>query len=1132
MDAVEIGRQRAAELHSATVAAGADPCEPYAFAIKVAQDLGLDVEAANPGSTQLDGGRATFDPTDRLIVHENVGTDFDRAFLVAHEIGHYELGDGIENSTAAHIDAARAAEPSPAGFDRVIDYGRRQRREVQMDLFARELLLPRDVVRAMHLDQHLSASAIAAKMQAPFDVVAQQLFDALLLPSVVIEPQAQVDKPLNSKQANAAGYRGVGYLLEAGPGTGKTQTLAGRVTGLLDEGIDPRRILVLTYSNKAAGEMAERVAQKSPAAAAAMWIGTFHAFGLDLIRRFHGDFSLPANPRMMDRVEAVELLERTFPRLQLKHYRNIYDPTRVIGDILAAISRAKDEVVDHVRYRELADAMCVGAQEGSDQYVAGEKAREVAKVFAVYEELKRERNALDFGDLVARPVILLEDRPDIRAALQNSYDHVIVDEYQDVNRSSVRLLEAICPSGQNLWVVGDARQSIYRFRGASSFNTTRFGKEDFPSATGGRLDINYRSKQEIVDLFAAFGAGMTAGSSDATLSAHRGSSGTCPELRTITQKEHQSVAIADAIEEMRTAGHLYRDQAVLCTGNEKLAEIGRELERLGIPVLFLGSLFERPEVKDLLSLLSLLVDGRAMGLLRVGRFPEFQMSLGDVAAMIGHLREIQSTDSIWLKELDRLPVSPEARVALQRLAVALDGFDETSSPWHLIAKFLLDRTQIAARIAVAGSISERSQGLALWQFLNFLRVQPADAGLPIRRLLDRIRRLVRIGDDRDLRQIPQAALHLNAVRLMTIHGSKGLEFPCVHLPGLNEDTLPGWPKAAGCLPPDGMIAGAGGDAFTAQRAGEAEERECLFYVAASRAQDRFFLYAATHTKRNAARPLSKYLDRLGERVTRRVVSPSRDLPPEPEAAPIAVDVGGPLRFHATQLSLHETCPRRFLYTHILRVGGRRTESDYMKMHEAVRTVSNLAVRGEVNLSNNVQLAAAISAACDAQELETEGAHGELRALAAGMLRYLGTARDGYSAIAPKPLSIRMGDDEVVFHPDDQLVDDLGNHYFRRIRTGHIRSTETKDLGAAIAILAVTGNCARGAVELVHLADEETTVLALSDKVLANRRKTLAYTLMGIRSGEFAPARSERTCPGCPAFFICGSLPEGRLAINS
>ena len=159
-----------------------------------------------------------------------------------------------------------------------------------MDLFARELLLPRTVARALHLDQGLPASEIAAKLGAPIEVVAQQLFDALLLPAVpAVAAATHVEQPLNPLQAEAAAHRGQAYLLEAGPGTGKTQTLIARVEGLLEEGVDPRRILLLTFSNKAAGEMAERIARKRPEAAAAMWIGTFHAFGLDIIRRFHAE---------------------------------------------------------------------------------------------------------------------------------------------------------------------------------------------------------------------------------------------------------------------------------------------------------------------------------------------------------------------------------------------------------------------------------------------------------------------------------------------------------------------------------------------------------------------------------------------------------------------------------------------------------------------------------------------------------------------------------------------------------------------------------------------------------------------------------------------------------------------------
>ena len=1127
MDAIELGRRRAAELHAEIVGKGGDPKDPFAFAARVAEELGLDVESANPGSSQLNNSRATLVPKDKLIIHENIGSEFEKAFLVAHEIGHHELGDDHDDSISIEIDLTRSAEPSPTGFDRVVDYGRRQRREVQMDLFARELLLPRTMVFKFHVEEGLSATAISQQMNAPFAAVAQQLFDALLMSHAETENKPTSEKPLNEKQSSAAAHRGSGFLLEAGPGTGKTQTLTGRISGLLEDGVDPRRILVLTFSNKAAGEMGERIARKNPAAAAAMWIGTFHAFGLDLIRRFSSELGLPDNPRMMDRVEAVELLEQIFPRLNLVHYRNVYDPTQNIGDIRSAISRAKDEVVGAARYRELADAMCDGAEVGTERHVNGQKAQEVAMVYAAYEELKESRHAIDFGDLVSLPVMLLERRADVRDILQQAYDHVLVDEYQDVNRSSVRLLEALCPEGNNLWVVGDARQSIYRFRGASSFNTARFGKEDFPTAISDRLEINYRSNQEIVDLFAEFGGDMEARRGNATLDANRGNSGILPELRTVARKEDQSVAIADAIEEMHDAGHAYRDQAVLCTGNERLAEIGRELERLDIPVLFLGSLFERAEVKDLLSLLSLLVDGRAMGLLRVARMPEFTMSLGDVAAMLDYLRQNGSTGASWLKRTSDLPVSENAKEKLQALAAALGAFDEASAPWQVAAEFLLDHTRIAARIAVADAISVRSQGIAIWQFLNFIRIQPLGAGSPIRRLLDRVRRLVRIGDDRDLRQLPQAAQHLDAVRLMTIHGSKGLEFPCVHLPGFNEDTMPGWPKRAGCLPPDGMIAGATGDALTVQRAGEAEERECLFYVAASRAEDRFFLYGVTHTTRGV-RKLSSYLDRIAGFLQQSAVTPSRELPADVEASPVPIIVDGPLRFHGTQLALHESCPRRFFYTHILRIGGKRTETDYMKMHEAARTVVQAAIRGDIDLADDAQVMATLSAACDERELGTDGVHGDLRLIARGLLKYLAVAREGHSVSTPAPMPLIIGDDEIIFQPDDHLVDQAGVSRFRRVRTGHQRSSEVKDLGAAIAMLAAASHDPRSVVELVHLADEEAVELGLTDKVLGNRRDALSGILDGIRAGHFLPERSERTCPGCPAFFVCGPVPEGTL----
>lgn len=1131
MDAAELGRRRAADLHEQAVATGKDPRRPYMFAVAEATRRGLDVEKANPGAGILDGGRATYVPADGLIIHENIGSEFEQAFLVAHELGHVELGDQAGPVTVNEIDLVRSSEPSPVGFDRVVDYSRRQRREVQMDLFAREFLLPRDLVRRLHVEEGLTATQISAQMGAPVDVVSQQLLDALLLPiEPLIAQKPRVERPLNDRQGAAAKHRGGAFLLEAGPGTGKTQTLTGRIEGLLADGVDPRRILVLTFSNKAAGEMTERIARKNPDAAAAMWMGTFHAFGLDIVRRFAPQLGLPNEPRMMDRTEAVELLEQQFPRLHLKHYQDLYDPTRNIADILSAISRAKDEVIDADEYAALAAAMHARGTT-SDQIDQAEKAAEVAVVYQAYERLKREAHCIDFGDLVSMPVRLLESDACVRASIQGAYDHVLVDEYQDVNRSSVRLLQAICPTGKNLWVVGDAKQSIYRFRGASSFNMARFGKEDFPGGARGRLKRNYRSSKEVVDAFSAFATHMKVSNGDTDLDADRGTLGAPVELHAVRQSGEQVVAIADAIDAMCAGGYRYSDQAVLCTGNERLSAIGRDLERLGIPVLFLGNLFERPEVKDLLAILSLLVDTRAMGVVRVGTLPQFALSLADVALVLGALRDSKEDDIVggWSK-IDPAILSEPGRAAWARLQAALAGFSEASSPWDVLAAVLLERTRIAADIATANSVSDRSRGIAIWQFMNFLRAQPRERGWPVRRLLDRVRRLVRIGDDRDLRQLPAAAQSLDAVRLMTVHGAKGLEFSVVHLPGLNQDTLPGNAKSPTCLPPDGMISGGEGDALTVFRAGDAEERECLFYVAASRARDRLFLYAVTHKSNDAARPLSPFLDRLAGSLARLSIAPMQTLPPKPEDAPINLVVNGKLQFTGSQLSLYDPCPRRFFYTHVLQIGGRRSETIYMLMHEAVRTVTQAVVAGKIDITADADLVRHVARACIDHGLEECGVLAELQAAAVEMVRYFRSTRAGTTAVTPTVLRLTLGGDELVFRAEDVVTAPDGTLVFRRVRTGRIRSKEESDIGAASLLLAAQQHGSGVRVELVHLTDKTVTPLSLSANVLRNRQQTLSSHLEKIRAGAFSAVPTERTCPGCPAFFVCGPVSPGTLKI--
>ena len=1126
MDGVEIGRQIAAELHRKAAEVGTDPTLPYEFAVAEAKRRGIDVEATEPGASLLDGGRAAFFPEDALILHESVGTRFEQAFLVAHEIGHATLGDDVPGERAFNIDPARPAESSPVGLDRVVDYGRRQRREVQMDLFAREFLLPRPVLRALHIDDGLTASEIAERFDAPFDVVAQQLLDGLLLPAISSQSDPESNPtPPNELQLAAAGHRGEAFLLEAGPGTGKTQTLAVRVGGLFEEGVDPRRVLVLTFSNKAAGEMAERIAGKHRNAAAAMWIGTFHAFGLDIIRRFHAELELPADPRLMDRTEAAELLEDEFPRLELRHYRNLYDPTPIIADMLSAISRAKDEVVDAARYAELADAMLRKATD-QDEREAAERCTEVARIYADYENLKRVAHCVDFGDLVSLPVLLLEQNEAIRRHLQNDYDHVLVDEYQDVNRSSVRLLKALRPDGRNLWAVGDAKQSIYRFRGASSFNMARFGTEDFPGGERGRLEFNYRSFDEVVEAFSTFARCMHAGGPASGLRSNRGSSGNRPEFRTVDQDPNQTVALADCVEEMRRVGYAYREQAILCTGNEKLSRLGQDLERLGVPVLLLGNLFARTEVKDLLSLLSLLTDRWAMGLTRIGTLPEFKMTISDIAAVGEHFRAANQSAPSWLADIEGIAgISMEGRAGLKSLAAALRGFDQGASPWSTLAVVLLDRTRIAARLGGCTDLAARVRGIAIWQLMNFLRVQPGGQGLPIPRLLDRIRRLVRLGDDRDLRQLPAAAQGLDAVRLMTIHGSKGLEFAVTHVPGLNVGTIPRTPPPPACPPPDGMVEGGEGSALDVLKAGAAQEQECLFYVALSRARDRLFLYAPTQKSNRRSWPNSRFVDDLGTSIDRCTAEPSREPLAAAEFLPVQLAVEGGLRFNASRMALYERCPRRFFYTHVLELGGRRTATAFMQMHDAVWHVVEALIADPGTVSD-AELSRRATAALAERGLAEHGYYEQLRSLALSLLRFFISGRGGHAVEAAVAISVRFGDEEVVVHPDDVLVEPSGRRKLRRVRTGHSTSRAADDVAAAAFVLAARQAFPDAVVELVHLADEKVQEVDLSPPKLRNRHKKLNDILDDIRQGHFPPQASLRTCPGCPNFFICGPTPDG------
>jgi len=1136
MDAFETIRREASRRHQAAIAAGADPWDPLALveAAIAAEDIDLSWLAA--GDPVLRGGRGVFDPQLGLIACAREIASGERALLAGHELGHAVVHKPSEVEIDHEIDPSRPAEGAASGVEKVVDYGRRERREVQADLFARELALPRERVRELFLNDGLVATEIAERSGLPFALVAQQLLDALLLPEQPVSTSEDSPSPgLDPSQEAAASHQGAPFQLQAGPGTGKTKTLVGRIERLIDAGADPEEILVLTFSNKAAGELIERLARSRPDASAA-WIGTFHGFGLDILRRFHDREGLPDNPPLIDRADAIALLEDLVPSLPLRHFRNLYDPTLDLGDMLSAISRAKDEVVGPGEYRRLAVHMVIAAQAASDEEAAirAAKAMEVAAVYEQYDAELRRTGRLDFGDLVLRPALLLERDAEALTALRERHRHILVDEYQDVNRASVRLLKALAGSGERLWVVGDSRQSIYRFRGASSGNMAQF-LDDFPGGIRAQLTVNYRSSSEVVSTFVGFAATMkaSAGALELDLAANRGPASAQPELRRVTHPDDEAAAVAARILELNESGVAFRDQAVLCRGNGRLADVAAELEARGIPVLFLGNLFEREEVRDLLAILSLLVDPKASTLPRVATMPRYALPLHDLAIVQRHVAK-GLEPLAWLASAPAL-VGQASAEALARLRRDLEGFAAESGPWYVLCRLLLDRGESIRALAASGAAADRVRGIAIWQFLTHCRSLPDGPGLPIQRLLDRARRLVLLSEERDLRQVPAAAGTMDAVRLMTVHGSKGLEFEAVHVPGMTVTGFPGPNRPPRCPPPDGMIAGAGGmTGLDAVKAGHEEEEECLFFVAMSRAKRYLTLYAAATQADGKRRSPSPYIEVLGSALAAvdepALLRPSR---PDPAEDQVAVERAEPLVVTAEQLSLYAKCPRRFFYTHILRAAGGRRSTAFVEMHDVVYDIVGWLRAGPERWHLPLTEVEQRYNEVWAEKGPTENGYAEdFRRAGLELVRALIRSRQGAPHAPVSNIELTAGAVRIIVRPDE--VRQSGNSVvLRRVRTGRKASDEEDDIIYGLYQMAARQWHGDGAgVEAIHLTDDAVTPIELKPRKLANREAKMQELTSAIAAGHFPRRPSDRVCPRCPHYVTCGPVPEGRLVIRS
>ncbi len=1034
------------------------------------------------------------------------------AVVIAHELGHFFLHKDPRNEVNI-LDPGLGGDTVDSGAGVVQGYSPRERKEVQADVFAGEFLCPSDWLREELLAGR-RPTGIAKKLGVPTNLVMNQAIRSLLLPELT-EPEVDDDDTpmlfkLDASQQEAVGWDDGPLLVDAGPGTGKTRTLVSRIQRLLDKDVPPASILALTFSNKAAEEMRERVSAASEETSIEMWIGTFHAFGLELLQKWPSDIDRTMDVRILDQANSLALLEDNLSRLSLSHYQNLYEPAFDLADILKAISRCKDEMILPDEYETEAKAFLASAT--PEEQEAAEKAVEVARVYRVYEELLFENDAVDYGDLVMKSAQLLESSPVIRNEYHDLFEHILVDEYQDVNLASARLLRALNSPQSDVWVVADQRQSIYRFRGAEPANVARFEAEFEGSRR--TLQYNYRSGQPVVHTFDAFAASMQNVTAGGWI-AHRGSVGGVT-MTVAANVASEAAAIRDQIEKFRSNGIAYEDQIILGRTHLTLGRVCAELERLGVPLLYMGDLFERSEIRDLLSLVALDAEFGGISLVRVAALPEYSVARSDALKVIRWAAEKEISVFETLNRVTEIEeLTERGQTGLSLLGDHLDGMGPRTSPWTLLTTWLFERSNYLQPLLLSNDAKSQQCLIAIYQFLKVCGEHMIVDNPSRKRLVSRIRRIKALSQDKVYRAVSSEASTMDAVRVMTVHGSKGLEFGVVHLPAIATRYMPMSRPWNRCPPPPSLAH------LGIQADDHGAEEECLFFVALSRAKDHLSLSRAERYTTKRASP-SKFLVPIKGCLLSQQTAKTAAIHTDQEelAPPVPLE-----RYDVRALETYLKCPAQYSYEKIDNLTGSTSDSAYVGFHRCVsRTIGWLEDERQTGRQHDV------ASAMDHLDTDWKAVgpsrHANesfYRAIAESMITKMASVIENEDVRYERASwDVNIEGKLITVTPDRVFIDSQDIVHVQKVRNS--RKTKSEP-GKPIYALLRHGAAQRYPEQSVVV---ETMYPATGEAVPTDPKKdsthlsNYANAIAGIESGSFPAKPDSRSCSARPCYFICGS----------
>lgn len=572
---------------------------------------------------------------------------------------------------------------------------------------------------------------------------------------------------LNDRQCEAVKHTEGPLLITAGAGSGKTKVLTCRIAHLLELGVAPYRILAITFTNKAAKEMKERVTNLVGAQADSIWLSTFHSFCAKLLRfevdGFHG---YTRNFTIYDSSDQLVLVKDCLKKL------NLDDKQFMPRSVLGTISSAKNVLMDAKAF----------AAKASDFYE-----QKVADVYALYQEKLRENNAVDFDDLLFLAVRLLQEKEDVREKYQSRFQYILVDEYQDTNHAQYALTKILAARWRNICVVGDADQSIYAWRGADIRNIIDFTR-DYPDAASIKLEQNYRSTKTILH---AANAVIDNNESRPKKTLWTENPAGNKIIHYQAQTEHDEADyIAGVIYNRHEISHEpYGDMAILFRTNAQSRVLEEKLMRYAIPYTMVGGtkFYDRKEIKDVLAYLRLLYNPEdSLSLTRIINVPKRNIGATTMEHVAAYAEEQGISLFEALSSTDEIPVTKRARTSLENFAAMI--FDLLND---IEGKDVLSLIETVIKQTGYGDMLDKEaehdpQGESrkenVGEFLSVAK-DYMDSN-PDGNLQDFLENVALVSDVDDFESSD------SKVTLMTLHAAKGLEFPVVFLTGLDEGLFP------------------------------------------------------------------------------------------------------------------------------------------------------------------------------------------------------------------------------------------------------------------------------------------------------------------------------------------------------